>query len=87
MGVPDRHRTLRAAIAWSHELLNDEEQALFARLAVFRGGRSVEAISEICGFDGISEPMAVLESLIDKSAGSSAGSRQGAALYDAGDNP
>jgi class 3 adenylate cyclase len=38
-----RQATLRAAIEWSHDLLSPDEQALFARLAVFRGGFTLEA--------------------------------------------
>ena len=34
----ERHATLRTTIAWSHDLLDTDEQQLFARLAVFRGG-------------------------------------------------
>jgi methylmalonyl-CoA mutase N-terminal domain/subunit len=42
--VPARHQTLRAAIEWSHSLLNEPEQRLFRRLAVFRGGGTLAAI-------------------------------------------
>jgi predicted ATPase/DNA-binding CsgD family transcriptional regulator len=66
-GVPQRHRTLRDTMAWSYNLLDEGEKTLFARLAVFRGGRSLEAIKAVCGenlsidiFDG-------LASLVDKS--------------------
>jgi predicted ATPase len=41
--VPDRHQTLRHAIAWSYTLLEAGEQALFRRLAVFAGGCTLEA--------------------------------------------
>jgi predicted ATPase/Tfp pilus assembly protein PilF len=67
--LPERQRTLRATIEWSHALLDEGEQLLFARLAVFSGGRTLEAIEAICdaegdlpmdAFDGIS-------SLLDKS--------------------
>ena len=60
--APERQRTLRATIAWSHDLLTPAEQDLFARLAVFAGGCTLEAAEEICGadLDGIA-------SLFDKS--------------------
>ena len=60
--APERQRTLRATIAWSHDLLTAAEQELFARLAVFAGGCTLEAAEQICGadLDGIA-------SLVDKS--------------------
>jgi len=65
--LPARQQTLRNTIEWSHNLLDEGEKTLFARLAVFRGGRSLEAIESICG-DGL--PIDVfdgLASLVDKS--------------------
>jgi len=61
-GVDSRHQTLRATIGWSHELLNAEEKQLFARLAVFAGGWTLEAAESVCeaGLD-------VVQSLVDKS--------------------
>ena len=47
--VPERQRTLRATIEWSHDLLDPEEQRLFARLAVFAGGWSMGAAETVCG--------------------------------------
>ncbi|MEZ4867599.1 MAG: tetratricopeptide repeat protein [Caldilineaceae bacterium] len=46
--LPDRQRTLRATLDWSYDLLTEEEKQLFRRLAVFRGGRSLEAVETIC---------------------------------------
>ncbi len=43
-----RHRTLRAMIEWSHDLLTEPEQALFRRLAVFSGGCTLDAAEWVC---------------------------------------
>jgi predicted ATPase len=67
--LPERQRTLRGTIEWSHTLLEEGEKTLFARMAVFLGGRTLEAVEAVCGavgdlpmdaFDGVS-------SLVDKS--------------------
>ncbi|HYZ11589.1 MAG TPA: AAA family ATPase, partial [Actinomycetota bacterium] len=47
--APERQRTLRAAIAWSHDLLEPEVQRLFARLGVFAGGWTLSASENVCG--------------------------------------
>lgn len=65
--APARQQTLRDTIAWSYNLLDDDEKLLFARLAVFRGGRSLEAIEAVCG-DGLAQDVVeILASLLDKS--------------------
>ena len=46
--VPERQQTLRDTIAWSHDLLDDPERRLFARLSVFSGGCTLEAAESIC---------------------------------------
>src|SRR5262249_44736637 len=46
---PPRQQTLHATIAWSYDLLSDEEQTLFRRLAVFAGGWTTEAAEAIAG--------------------------------------
>jgi predicted ATPase/class 3 adenylate cyclase len=46
--LPQRQRTLRGAIDWSYELLTEDERAIFAELAVFSGGFSLEAAEEVC---------------------------------------
>lgn len=68
LDLPERQQTLRNAIDWSHELLNEAEQTLFRRLSVFVGGCTLEAAEAVCNtkydlgmdlFDG-------LASLVDK---------------------
>jgi predicted ATPase/DNA-binding CsgD family transcriptional regulator len=65
--LPARHKTLRQTIAWSYDLLNDEEKKLFSRMAVFRGGRSLEAITTICGPGLGIDSLDGVESLLNKS--------------------
>jgi len=60
--APARQRTLRATIEWSYELLTDTEKLLFARLAVFRGGCTLEAAEEVTEAN-----VDTLQSLVDKS--------------------
>jgi predicted ATPase/class 3 adenylate cyclase len=48
---PERQRTLRGAIDWSHELLGEAEQALFRRLSVFAGGGTLAAVEAVCNPD------------------------------------
>ena len=58
----ERHLTLRATIAWSYDLLDEDEQALFASLGVFRGGCTLETAELVCDAD-----LDTLASLLDKS--------------------
>ncbi len=60
--LPARQRTLRAAIDWSYDLLEEPERVLLARLAVFAGGCSLEAAEAVCD-----ATLDKLESLIEKS--------------------
>jgi predicted ATPase len=67
--LPERQRTLRATIEWSFALLDEGEQVLFGRLAVFSGGRTLEAIEAICDSEG-DLPVEAFDgifSLLDKS--------------------
>jgi predicted ATPase/class 3 adenylate cyclase len=57
-----RQQTLRATIAWSYELLSTEDKQLLTRMAVFRGGCTLESAEEVAGAD-----VAGLQSLHDKS--------------------
>ena len=50
--LPERQRTLRGAIDWSHDLLDPEERRLFARLGVFAGGGPLETAESVCGIPG-----------------------------------
>jgi len=64
-----KHQTLYAAVDWSHELLDQDERALFRRLAVFVGGFDLDACEAVCGGVGPA-PLDVLEGLgrlVDKS--------------------
>ncbi|MFC6885103.1 MULTISPECIES: ATP-binding protein [Actinomadura] len=65
----DRHRTLRAAIEWSHELCTPEEQKLWARLSVFPGDFDLEAAERVCAGHGVAadELFEVLGRLVEKS--------------------
>jgi len=66
--VPARLRTMRNAIAWSHELLSPGEQALFRRLSVFVGGFSLEA-AERCAMDAAirDDALDLVSQLVDHS--------------------
>ena len=50
--LPERQQTLRGAIDWSHTLLDEGERTLFARLAVFSGGCTLEADGGVCDAEG-----------------------------------
>jgi predicted ATPase/class 3 adenylate cyclase len=62
--LPERQRTLRSTIAWSHELLDEQERAVFRRLSVFCGGWDQESAAAVLGQDRV---LAALGSLLDKS--------------------
>jgi predicted ATPase/DNA-binding CsgD family transcriptional regulator len=65
--LPERQRTLRDTIDWSYNLLKGGERRLFARLAVFRGGATLEAVERICGQNLPPDLLPTLSSLVDKS--------------------
>src|SRR5260221_1507216 len=74
-----RHQTLRAALEWSHNLLNDAEQAVFRRLGAFAGGFTMEMAQDVAGDAQLDEWAVVdhLSALVDKSL----------VVADAGDAP
>jgi non-specific serine/threonine protein kinase len=63
-----RQQTLRGAIDWSYNLLTGGEQQLFRRLAVFQGGRTLDALEAVCnaGGDLAVEVLEGVESLVEK---------------------
>jgi predicted ATPase len=76
--LPARQQTIRNAITWSYDLLEEGEKILFRRLAVFVGGCTLGAAESVCTQDGQSDPDVVdvpdaldvldgITSLVDKS--------------------
>ncbi len=63
-----RQKTLYETIAWSYELLNDNEKSFFKLLAIFRAGCTLEAIEAVCQHkEPLDDLLDILMSLIDKS--------------------
>jgi predicted ATPase len=60
--LPERQRTLRATIAWSYDLLSQDEHDLFERLAIFSGGWTLEAAEAVCDAD-----LDTLQALVERS--------------------
>ena len=66
---PERHQTLRHAIAWSYQLLEAHEQALFRCVAVFTGGCTLEAIEAVCqAVESLTPAAAAPETVLDRVA-------------------
>ncbi len=63
--TPERQQTLRATIDWSHSLLEEPEQRLFRRMAVFAGGCTFADVEAVCADPG-ENVLDELESLVDK---------------------
>jgi len=62
--LPARQKTMRGAIAWSFDLLNEGEKTLFRRLAVFAGGFTIDAVESICSSEEI-DALNCLTSLVE----------------------
>ncbi len=65
--VPARQRTLRDAVAWSHDLLHAPEQAALRRLAVFRGGFTLDAAEAVAAGEPVAEVDDAVARLVDAS--------------------
>jgi len=67
--APERQQTLKATIDWSYNLLSDQEQLLFNRLAVFTGDFSLEGAEEVCQDNKLlkKDILSLLSQLVDKS--------------------
>jgi predicted ATPase len=65
--LPDRQRTLRATLDWSYDLLDADERSLFARLAMFVGGWTLDAAEALCDLGDEAEALRHLSALMAKS--------------------
>ena len=65
--LPTRHQTLRNTLEWSYDLLNQDEKILYARLSVFVGGFTFEAVEAVCNMEGKLDILEGLTALINNS--------------------
>src|SRR5256885_4870232 len=74
-----RHRTLRAVVEWSWDLLEKPERILARRLSVFAAGTTLEAATSVCSDDDLpaADVLYVLASLVEKSLVEAGGGRGG----------
>lgn len=68
LDFPERHKTLRESIAWSYDLLDENEQKVFRRLAVFVGGFNLEAVENLVNFENDinDDILNLITALVDK---------------------
>jgi predicted ATPase/class 3 adenylate cyclase len=67
VGRPRRHSALRATIAWSHDLLDDQGQEAFRRLGAFVGGADLDAVQEVVLHDPTADVYGVVAQLAEAS--------------------
>jgi predicted ATPase len=82
--LAERHRSLRAALEWTHELLELDERTLLARLAAFAGPApldAIDAIAEVEGSRGAVDSLDGLSALIDASLVQRTDSREHGVRY------
>ncbi len=67
--LPARQQTIYNTIEWSYDVLSEDEKQLFRRMAVFQGGRSLEALEAVCKYDNQMDVdiLEGVESLVEKS--------------------
>jgi len=62
--LPPRQQTMRDAIAWSYDLLDEERQTVFRQLAVFAGGCTLDAVEAVCA---LPDMLGIVTSLVETS--------------------
>ncbi len=62
---PERQRTLRVTLEWSHNLLTPQQQTLLARLGMFADGATLDAIEYVCSGEPVSDLLDSLSALLD----------------------
>ena len=65
--LPERQQTLRQAIDWSYDMLEEEVQQLFNRLGVFSGGFTLESAEQVCNPQGMIDIFTGIETLLENS--------------------
>ncbi len=81
--LPERQRTMRATLDWSHALLHNPEKELFGRLSVFAGGWTLEAAEEVvaAGDVGAEDVLALLVNLGEQSLAVAEANADGSVRY------
>jgi predicted ATPase len=65
--LPERQQTMRATIAWSHDLLSQPQQRVFRRLSVFAGGATLDAAARVCEVESAAALLPEISALVDQS--------------------